>query len=388
MAIFAVTNTNDSGPGSLRQAIEDSNVAGGDNTIEFDASLIGQTITLLTALPVNTSATIDGDIDDDGTLNDVTISSIEDTSLFTLDVDGVDFESSAALNLDIPDNLEFGGSDGAIDVNANDISFTNRGDITVDGAMGMFDRTNVIEVTGDNFTLSNLGSDATITATGRSVIESFLIDIPALIAGEDLSFIDLFATVINEGSLVSQGATLRLTNGLVENSGTIRSEGIFDFGEFGDNERDDFGDGIQFFGPQADDYSGPVNLINNLATGTIDGARSGIAQLGEGQIDNAGLITGDVAAILLLRRFSGRVQDNFIINNSGMITGGDENFGLDGFVTNPESDVAAISVFDGLNEVVINNTGTISDPDFVISTFSGTTVNNTCLLYTSDAADE
>ena len=103
MAIFAVTNTNDSGPGSLRQAIEDSNAAGGDNTIEFDASLIGQTITLLTALPLSTSAVIDGDINDDGTLNDVTISSIEDTSLFTLDVDGVDFESSAALNLDIPD---------------------------------------------------------------------------------------------------------------------------------------------------------------------------------------------------------------------------------------------------------------------------------------------
>ena len=300
-----------------------------------------------------------------------------------MDVDGVDFESSAALNPDIPDNLEFGGLDGAIDVSANDVSFTNRGDITVDGAMGMFDRTNVIEVTGDNFTLSNLGSDATITATGRSVIESFLVDIPALIAGEGVFLIDLFATVINEGSLISQGATLRLTNGLVENSGTIRSEGIFDFGEFGDNERDDFGDGIQFFGPQADDYSGPVNLINNLATGTIDGARSGIAQLGEGQIDNAGLITGDVAAILLLGRFSGRVQDNFIINNSGMITGGDENFGLDGFVINPESDVAAISVFDGLNEVVINNTGVISDPDHAISAFSGITVNNTCLLYTS-----
>ena len=47
MTIFTVTNTNDSGPGSLRQAIEDSNAAGGDNTIEFDAGLLGQTITCL-----------------------------------------------------------------------------------------------------------------------------------------------------------------------------------------------------------------------------------------------------------------------------------------------------------------------------------------------------
>src|ERR1051325_11414738 len=38
-----VTNTNDSGPGSLRQAIADAN--SGD-TIQFDPALIGQTINL------------------------------------------------------------------------------------------------------------------------------------------------------------------------------------------------------------------------------------------------------------------------------------------------------------------------------------------------------
>src|SRR5436309_15597040 len=41
--IIVVTNTNDSGPGSLRQALADAN--DGD-TIDFDPSLNGQTVTL------------------------------------------------------------------------------------------------------------------------------------------------------------------------------------------------------------------------------------------------------------------------------------------------------------------------------------------------------
>ena len=67
MAIFTVTNTNDSGAGSLRQAILDSNAAGGSNTIEFDASLTGQTITILSTLPQSTNATISTTIDLDYT---------------------------------------------------------------------------------------------------------------------------------------------------------------------------------------------------------------------------------------------------------------------------------------------------------------------------------
>jgi hypothetical protein len=43
---ITVTNTNDSGPGSLRQALAEAN--DGD-TIDFDPSLNGQTITLTSA---------------------------------------------------------------------------------------------------------------------------------------------------------------------------------------------------------------------------------------------------------------------------------------------------------------------------------------------------
>jgi hypothetical protein len=55
---ITVTNTNDSGPGSLRQALADAN--DGD-TINFDPSLNGQTITLTSAeLPIGSDVTILG----------------------------------------------------------------------------------------------------------------------------------------------------------------------------------------------------------------------------------------------------------------------------------------------------------------------------------------
>ena len=49
-AVFNVLNTNDTGAGSLRQAITDANTAGGQSTILFQAGVTG-TIILGTALP-------------------------------------------------------------------------------------------------------------------------------------------------------------------------------------------------------------------------------------------------------------------------------------------------------------------------------------------------
>jgi titin len=61
LSAIMVTNTSDSGPGSLRQAILDSNAAPGSNRIEFSINSGIQTITPLTALPVITDpVTIDG----------------------------------------------------------------------------------------------------------------------------------------------------------------------------------------------------------------------------------------------------------------------------------------------------------------------------------------
>jgi predicted outer membrane repeat protein len=57
-ATLTVTNTNDSGPGSLRQALADTQDA---DTIQFDPSLNGQTITLTSAeLTINKNITVTG----------------------------------------------------------------------------------------------------------------------------------------------------------------------------------------------------------------------------------------------------------------------------------------------------------------------------------------
>src|SRR5205814_7829969 len=56
---FTVTNTNDTGTGSLRQAITDANNHSGLDTIDFDIPATGvQTITPATALPDITDAVI------------------------------------------------------------------------------------------------------------------------------------------------------------------------------------------------------------------------------------------------------------------------------------------------------------------------------------------
>ncbi|MCM1981616.1 hypothetical protein [Lyngbya confervoides] len=71
MATFTVTNNNDSGDGSLRQAILAANATSEADTITF-ASGLG-TIRLASPLTITSSLTIDGDLDNDG-FEDITIS--------------------------------------------------------------------------------------------------------------------------------------------------------------------------------------------------------------------------------------------------------------------------------------------------------------------------
>ena len=75
-----VTNTNDGGPGSLRQAI--TNIGAG-GTIQFDPSLAGQTITLTSQLAINKNLTIDGS----GLYPRVEISGNNSTRLFYINRD-------------------------------------------------------------------------------------------------------------------------------------------------------------------------------------------------------------------------------------------------------------------------------------------------------------
>lgn len=72
-ATYVVTNLNDSGAGSLRDAIAQANAHFGADTITFAAGLTGGTITLTSTLQVTDAVTINGDINGDHKA-DVTIS--------------------------------------------------------------------------------------------------------------------------------------------------------------------------------------------------------------------------------------------------------------------------------------------------------------------------
>ncbi|MDX1998744.1 MAG: choice-of-anchor Q domain-containing protein [Thermoanaerobaculia bacterium] len=103
-ATFTVTNLNDAGPGSLRQAINDANGAAGADTVVFDAGVTG-TITLTTGqLSVADSLTINGP----GQAN-LTVSGNDASRVFYL------YSASAQINVTISDLTI---SDGAATIGA------------------------------------------------------------------------------------------------------------------------------------------------------------------------------------------------------------------------------------------------------------------------------
>ena len=81
MAAIYVTNTNDSGAGSLRAAVEQADTAAGADTIKFDSSLSGATITLTSGIGIDSDVKIIGDVNGDGKA-DITVSGGNASQIF------------------------------------------------------------------------------------------------------------------------------------------------------------------------------------------------------------------------------------------------------------------------------------------------------------------
>lgn len=125
MATITVTNTDDSGAGSLRQAIADAN--NGD-TIRFDPSLSGSTIVLSSTLVIAKDLTIVGDVNGDRKA-DITISGNDAARIFEIPIAEVELRS---LNLaqgyaDIGGAIRSNGSIAVIDSTISDSTATNVG---------------------------------------------------------------------------------------------------------------------------------------------------------------------------------------------------------------------------------------------------------------------
>ena len=124
MTTFNVTNTNDSGTGSLRQAISDANNATGADTIEFDNSLSGQIITLSTGeLTITDDLTING-----LGAEQLTINAAGNSGVFNVD----DGNASNNQVVSIDSLTITGGSIGGI-FNTEDLSVSNS---TISGNSG------------------------------------------------------------------------------------------------------------------------------------------------------------------------------------------------------------------------------------------------------------
>ena len=131
MATFTVINTDDSGLGSFRQAIEDANATAGLDTIEFDEELSGQKITLTGGeLQITDDLTING-----LGAEELTVSGNNSSRVFNVN-DGNDSEQIEVIidGLTIADGFTDNPSEGSGIENLENLTVTNS---TISGNSGI-----------------------------------------------------------------------------------------------------------------------------------------------------------------------------------------------------------------------------------------------------------
>ncbi len=182
---FTVTNTNDSGEGSLRQAVADAVLSPSDDTIEFDPSLTGETIFLTSGeIPIgdgffdNANVTINGLGADN-----LTISGSNSSSVFLVNDDSQLVLDGVKITDTAPFAIEVDGQFTATKLTLTNCIVTNNHGSDSRFAGGAIDSTGEVEV--DNCTISsNTGrgidiekeklkvTNSTITDNGSSGISS------------------------------------------------------------------------------------------------------------------------------------------------------------------------------------------------------------------------
>lgn len=362
MPTYTVLNTNDTGAGSLRQAIDDANLSSGSDIIEFDNALIGGTINLGSTLLVDDTLTWDGDINNNG-MSDVTVVNFQDQSIFELQVGGMSFTNNS-VNM-IYDASATSNSIGvAIRMTGGNQTFVNNADLDVTGALGFAgDRSTGIFIDGQSQTFVNSGD---ITVAGR-----FAVNASSFNAVDSLRL----TTITNTGLMEGTDDAIRLTSGTIYNSGTIRSTNTF---AFPGQTPGEISEGITLLGSYEAGFthsSGGVATINNLVGGFIEGSRAGVGMSGGGELNNDGSIFGNTTGVWTQRAFDENgdvLSTTFTVNNTGSINSG---AGTTGFL--PGTPPATILINDGHTANTINNSGNINGAGISIYARAGTTLTNT-----------
>ncbi len=264
---FLVTNTNDSGVGSLRWAIDNANRAPNTQTIDFAPEMIGQTIDLSSgALQITDSTRINADIDENGSA-DVTV--------------------------------DAGGISRVLEVSANKI-VTIQGMVLKgglgDGAGGIFNRGNL--TLRNSSVRNNIGIGNTGLG-GGGIYNSGASSVLTLLG----STISNNSTTERGGGIYNNGGQVTIDNSRVENNSAEAGGGFYNNGgsvtvndsTFDNNNSNTIGGGLV-----NDNGTTTLNsstLINNTAANTLSSAifNNG-STLGLGSVVtlNGGTVSGGV----------------------------------------------------------------------------------------------
>ena len=217
---LVVTNTNDSGPGSLRQAIADAAAAPGPDTILFAPALSGQTITLSSEIVISSSVTIDATSLPAG----LTITDTGDMNYRLLDVRVGTTVTFRGLTLANGGGSGFYSSGSAI---RNDGTLTLTHCTLSGNSGGAIYNTNTGSLTLTQCTLAN---NSTTTSGGAIYNNGTLTLTRCTLSGNSATF---GGAIYNNGTLtlnnsIVAGNTLTVGNGpdIYQPSGTITPTGV------------------------------------------------------------------------------------------------------------------------------------------------------------------
>lgn len=224
-ATFTVTNTNDTGAGSLRQAITDANAATTADTIVFDASFnSARTITLATALTITGSQTNTLTITGPGA-NLLSVSGNNAVRVFQINSGAVVSISGITIT---GGNLATTGSGGGINMISATVALTNLA-VTGNSAAvyggGIYQEGGQLNIA--NCTISNnIASGGTDFTQGGGLYTSF----PAVttISNSIISGNQARGTVTRGGGIYILTALMTITNSIITgNSATSEGGGIY-----------------------------------------------------------------------------------------------------------------------------------------------------------------
>jgi trimeric autotransporter adhesin len=315
LSLFTVTNTNDSGAGSLRQAIVNANALAGIDTITFDIAGSGvQTITLASALPVITDAVVI-----DGTTQ---TTSVGDTNPGAFGAGGTVGVDQLALGTVERPEIEIRGDNSigsGFEVQASNTtirglaiygfgSAASDGNIVIDDAItGVLIERNVLGTSASSFTDPGAG-----VRTGGAGIVSF--------GGDDNIVRNNLIAYNGCAGIALYGSS---TSWLVENN-EIRGNAVLNFGydgidvvntSTGNTIRGNLITGSLGNGIDITSNSGSSTIVNNTVTGNGAGGEQtfGIALRASNNLVDSNIVTGNEGAGVTV---NDGASGNFITTNS------------------------------------------------------------------------